>query len=328
MSDLYNIPGDNGIDYRLRKFVEYQHGVPSIHYRFAGEWAKKYNYDKNRAVRLCWYLSVTYNEITAILLDFLAQGMSDKDIWGIYKEKLNFGSARKYAKNNDEYVPLMKRWASETKGSPYLWLQAMNSGNPYENYKRISACLRSWKFVGRFASDIFLEGISYLGDYLQISTKETAKIDWKNGANLTSGIFNIFYEDEKAQKFEKTHKVTAEDALFLSRGLKKIQEEIRETYPDQDSDIQAFVGKICSFRNLFKGARYGGFHHDRQLGVIRGYEEALPQYCEIYRKCFELRKEMFPEHLLGELNGWDGIRKERKKLWLTTGLTGVEKRDA
>lgn len=40
--DLYNIPNDDGKRYRLKKFVEYQHEVPSIHYRVLGEYIKKY----------------------------------------------------------------------------------------------------------------------------------------------------------------------------------------------------------------------------------------------------------------------------------------------
>ena len=86
-----------------------------------------------------------------------------------------------------------------------------------------------------------------------------------------------------------------------------------------------FIGKICSFRNLFKNARYGGFHHDRQLQVIKEYEKVLPEYEYLWKECYDLRKTMFDKRFLGELNGWNGIRKERKKLWLTTGLTGAEK---
>ena len=84
------------------------------------------------------------------------------------------------------------------------------------------------------------------------------------------------------------------------------------------------MGKICSFRNLFKASRYGGFHHDRELGVLREYEKTLPQYEDLWDRVFRLRRAMFDERFLGELHNWNGIRKERKKLWLEKGLTGVE----
>ena len=44
MSDIYHIPNDDGKYYRLEKFVEYQHEVPSIHYRFLGEYIKKHRF--------------------------------------------------------------------------------------------------------------------------------------------------------------------------------------------------------------------------------------------------------------------------------------------
>lgn len=42
MVDLYNIPGDDGKDFRLRKFIEYQNAVPEIHFRFLGEYVKRH----------------------------------------------------------------------------------------------------------------------------------------------------------------------------------------------------------------------------------------------------------------------------------------------
>lgn len=323
MGDLYHIPNDDGRTYRLRKFVEYQHEVPSIHYRFLGEWIKKYGYDRETAVDLCWYMSVTYNEITCILLNEL--GYDPEYTWKKYKDKLNFGSARKYAKNLDLYVPLMNEWWRLTQGMPYEWVLQHRGETGEQTYRNIHAALCRINNVGRFAADLFMECLCYLKDWFGLDVKEPLTLDWKNCANLTSGIFNIFYEDERANEFDKTGKITRADKVELTGDLRIIQKAIGETYPEQDNDITMFIGKICSFRNLFKAARYGGFHHDRELGVIRQYEADFPEYCSLWQKCYDLRKEIFPNHLLGELHGWAGIRKERKKLWLEKGLTGVER---
>lgn len=161
-------------------------------------------------------------------------------------------------------------------------------------------------------------------DDLGLNVKEPATLDWKNCSNLTSGTYNIFYEDEKANEYDRTGVVTDLEKAYLTLKIKQIQKRIAETYPEQNNEISVFVGKICSFRNLFKGARYGGFHHDRQLGVLKNYEAAFPEFDDLWRHCYEIRREIYPHKLLGELNGWDGIRKDRKKLWLTKGLTGVE----
>lgn len=326
MSDLYHIPQDDGKTYRLKKFVEYQHEVPSIHYRFLGEWVKVHSLSPERAADMCWYMSVTYNEITCIILDQLIhnEGMSYEDIWRTYKQALDFGSARKYAKNNDWFVPLMQEWDRATAGDPVSHLRRLQKDTPEETYVSIQKWLRGLKFVGRFASDLFMESICYLQDYLGLSLKEPFKLDWKNCANLTSGIFNIFYEDEKANLYDRNHTLAESDKQYLTEKLRVIQAEIMKRYPEQDADITMFIGKICSFRNLFKNARYGGFHHDRELGVIHAYEDSMPQYYQIYNDCYKLRRRIFPERFLGELHGWTGIRKERKKMWLRTGKTGAE----
>ena len=330
MSDIYHIPNDDGNTYRLKKFVEYQHEVPSIHYRFMGEYIKKKQFDKDRAVNMCWLMSVTYNEITCIILDKMLneENKTPEQIWNDYKRFLNFGSARKYAKNNDLFIQLMNEWFEATRFGKYAWLKQFNSLSSINTCLKIEMALKRFSNVGRFASDLFVECVSYLKDYLGINIQQPLNLDWKNCANLTSGIFNIFYEDEKANAFDKTKKISEKDKLYLTKKLKVIQKEIKSQYPNQDNSITMFIGKICSFRNLFKNARYGGFHHDRQLGVIKEYEKNLPQYSEIYEECYQLRKEIFDKRFLGELNGWEGIRKERKKLWLTTGKTGVEKERA
>ena len=328
MGDIYHIPQDTGFPWRLDKFVEYQHEVPSIHYRFMGEWIKKHAIDLDEAVNMCWYMACTYNEITCVL--FNHQGVSKMgpneiaNYWAANKPKLNFGSARKYAKNDDWFVPLMKSWAELTKGKPHEWLIKQNRDNEYDTYRKIQRALLKIPYNGRFATDCFMECAVYLKDYFGLNIREPTVLDWKNCANLTSGTFNIMYEDERANNYDKTKRVTEADVKYLTRALTIIQHRIKTQYPEQNNEITMFIGKICSFRNLFKNARYGGFHHDRELGVIREYEKLYPQYSDLWADCFALRQQIFPHKLLGELNGWDGIRPERKKMFLLTGYTGVE----
>lgn len=324
MSDIYHIPNDNGKDYRLKKFVEYQHEVPSIHYRFLGEYIKRHGFTKDEALDMCFLMTITYNELTCILLFEMLKSMTPEEIWDKYKADLSFGSARKYAKNNDQFAELIEGWRSLTHNMPSEWLFSQILPSEEQTCKKIQAAIQNVPNVGRFASDLFIEMIVYLRDYLGIKVKEPAEIDWKNCANLTSGIFNIFYEDEKANEFDRTKKVTPLEIRYLSSKLRIIQKAIQEEYPEQDSEISMFIGKICSFRNLFKNARYGGFHHDRQLGVLREYEKKFTKYHVIWEECYRIREAIFPDRFLGEKHGWDGIRKERKRLWLTTGKTGVE----
>ena len=333
--DLYNIPGDTGKDWRLNKFVEYQHEVPSIHYRILGQYIVK-NFGKgidlDDAVMMCWYMSVTYNEVTCILLQELFdwRSLTPKTVreycnrfWEETKPVLDFGSSRKYAKSMDWFPVLMEQFLRITKRHPYRWLLSFRADDPEQAYDNLYHALLEIPYTGRFATDLFMECVMYLNPTFSVPFCEPSKLDWERCSNLTSGLLNIFYKDEEANAYDKTKKLPVSEEL-LTKYLTRVQKRIKKIYPEQNTDINMFVGKICSFRNLFKSARYGGFHHDRELGVLREYERVLPEYQYLWDKIFDLRKDMFPKRFLGEFGGWDGIRKERKKLWLREGLTGVE----
>jgi len=336
MMDLYHIPGDSGGDWRLNKFVEYQHEVPSIHYRIMGEYIKRYVLDRDDATMMCWYMSATYNEVTCSLLNELFDWRSVNpstvkqycsQFWSRYKPILEFGSSRKYAKSMDWFPVLMEQFIRKTKKKPFSWLVDVSTKNdptPTEAYANLYSAINSMKFTGRFATDLFMESVLYLQDYFELSFVEPSKLDWKKCSNLTSGLLNIFYEDEAANEFDKSGKLLFLES-DLSKKLRRVQRQISFVYPDQDDDINLFVGKICSFRNLFKSARYGGFHHDRELGWLNNYMKILPEYNKIWNRIFKLRRILFDERFLGELHDWNGIRPERKKLWLREGMTGVEK---
>lgn len=331
-SDLYHIPGDLGGDWRLQKFVEYQHEVPSIHYRVLGEYILEYVPELNDAVMMCWYMSATYNEVTCVLLQEVFRWRKTtpgniKDycegFWNSWKPLLDFGSARKYAKNMDWFPVLMEAFIRTTKKKPYAWLKSLCNGSPEENYNTVTKAISGLPYVGRFAAELFMESILYIQDFLGIELEEPSKLNWKKCSNLTSGLLNIFYEDAAADYYDRTGKLPVSEE-YLTERLEMVQRAIEQVYPEQDNSINLFVGKICSFRNLFKAARYGGFHHDRELGVLREYEKILPDYKELWDRLFSLRGNMFDRRFLGEIGGWNGIRKERKKLWLKKGLTGVE----
>ena len=324
MSDLYHIPNDDGKTYRLKKFVEYQHEVPATHYRFVAKYCLDKKLSKDDIVEASFVTALTYSEVTTVFILELLKKYSYEQIWDVFGSGLNFGSARKHMKLKNRFPICASDWEYLKQNKPFEFVKSLELEDSYRTYNNIQKAIQSIPEIGRFSSDLFLELLVYLKDVLDLNVKQPLSIDWRDGSNLTSGIYNIFYEDEKAENYEKTKTVTQEETLYLSSKLKQIQRAIKDTYPEQDCQITMFLDKVCSFRNLFKNARYGGFHHDRQLGVIKQYQHDFPEYDELWQYCYKIRQDIYPHKLLGELNGWDGIRKERKKLWTTQGLTGVE----
>ena len=325
--DLYNIPNDDGKTFRLKKFVEYQHEVPATDFRFVCRFIDLCKLNKDEIVFIFWLLSVTYSEITSVFLYLIIKKykVNYEEFWKKNKEFLNFGSARKWIKSKDAFCDLMNDFDKITNKRYFDWVKQFVKENPKETYKEIHRNLEKIKNCKRFASDLFLQVFVHRPDYFGFKAEQPIDLDWEKCANLTSGIYNIFYEDKKANDFDKFKVVKKEEEKYLSEKLLEIQREIKKTYPRENAEIYSFITKICSFRNLFKNARYAGFHHDRELGVLKEYEKNYPEFKKIWEICYKIRKDIFQHRFLGELNGWDGIRKERKKYWLKYGLTCAER---
>lgn len=334
--DLYNIPGDTGGTWRLNKFIEYQNKVPPVHTSFIVEYAKIRNLDKEDLIWLAWFESLTYCEITACLLLEVCgynayaeyEGCEDdwRESWLNWKPWLVFNSSRAYAKNMDWVVGLMIDFHKLVDSDPYEWVKSLQKSTPEETYNNVTKELCKIKYVGRFASDLFTEMliVFYDAGMLDIPIKQPYELDWKNCSNLTSAMFNLMYMDEEANEFDRTGVIPEGFEVELNKRLRKIQKLVERRYPEQDTNIAVVQTKLCSFRNLFKGSRYGGYHHDRQLENLMYMYGAISGQDKFFRTMYDIRSAIYPENLLGEKHGWHGIRKERKKLWLKKGLTGVE----
>lgn len=328
------IPNDNNIDYRLKKFVEYQRAVPPIHQYFLRYYARTENLTKDDLIVIAWIMSNTYHEITTLLLFEKYKKSSFEEMIRFYEQnidKIQFGSAKKYIGMNNRFSPIL-RWFRDTYGNNPYWsikkLFGRLKTNKNDNYELLIKFNKSCKNFGRFSGDLFNEIIiAFQKENLLDELIEMKVVfDWENCANLTSGVLNILYEDDLADKFDRGEINKSElDKLKpkLTKTILSLKTEIQNTY-NEPTDIPLFITKLCSFRNLFKNNRYGGFHHDRQLEYLKKYETSLPQNKDLWDKIYLIRETIFPKNLLGEKNNWNGIRKERKKLWTSKGLTGVE----
>ena len=319
------IPNDTGHPWRLRKFVEYAHTVPPIGPATYLAWAKIMKLSPDDCVRLAWYNSTCYCELTAIFLSRTIpkkpNTMIVEKFWTEHKERLIFASARMYAKNMDWFVPLMDKFLAATNGEPLRWLRRIaTEGSPQERYANVYHELMSWPYMGRFSVELFTDAVVQLGreGLLEHLRFEAESIDWRKGSNLTSGLLNMFYQDELADHYDDTKKLEDRVVQLLDKSLAKVQKETGLTHPNSDTSVSVITPKICSWRNLFKGRRYMGYHQDRQLAQLYAYQKNYPGD-RLWEALFALRKRVLAPKLLGEIGGWTGIRKERMKLWVREG---------
>lgn len=327
------IPKDTGGNYRIDKFVDYQHMVPPIYQGVLSEYSIRKKLSPDDVILLSWYMSVTYSEITAIWLFEKLKIEDLKDTTKFFEEynsKMIFGSSKKYNRYCNRFVNLnasfYEQYGCELSKKLY---EIIGSNSEKIRYDNVLAYNLKIKDCGRFSAELFNECMLFLSESGLIEAKMSSpnSIDWNKGANLTSCMFNLIYKDELADEYDSLGKLTPEMKEYIplfNEKLLIIKDKIWDKYPNRKVDIPLFTPKLCSFRNLFKRTRYGGFHHDRQLEHIKFYEKVLPKDNEIWGSLYTIRKDIFAHNLLGELNNWDGIRKERKRLWVDYGYTGVE----
>lgn len=327
------IPNDKGGDWRIDKFVDYQHYVPPIYQSTLTQYVVNNKLTDRDCVLLSWYMSVTYSEITAIWMHQVLplQELKNAGNWfEANKDKMVFGSSKKYNRYRGRFEFLMRQFLDKYGYEPEKTLyNVIGQGTEKERYDKALTFNLSINECGRFSGELFNECCSFLSDagYMKAKMSSDNSIDWDKGANLTSCMFNLIYRDDLADEYDKLGKLNEEMRLYIPRfndELIRIRDKIWTKYPERKVDIPLFTPKLCSFRNLFKRARYGGFHHDRQLEHIRKYQNWYPESPDVWNEIYAIRKQCFTPVLLGEINGWVGIRKERKRLWVERGMTGVE----
>lgn len=320
------IPNDTGHPYRLNKFIEYQHKAAPIDPTTLLAYARKEKLSGDEAVLLAFLHSAVYCEVTAIYLFETVdwKRITTKQLWTYWRENkrhLVFNSSRRYAKNMDWWPSIMSAILTQTGRQYEDWTQS------YATYGAIREAVEKLPYTGHFASGRFMEPLLWFKSTKIIDLvclKEPDQLSWRKSANETSGLLNLLYRDDEADAFDSAGKLAPEREPELDDTYRYLHGLIFDRHPDQIRLRCAAQGKLCSWRNLFKGRRYGGFHHDRQLVNLRHYEEAFGNL-DLWYRLFQLRRETFPKELLGEVSGWDGLRKNRQRLWLDNGLTGVEK---
>lgn len=330
--DLLHIPGDTGGGWRIKKFGEFAHKVRAVDPLMLEEYYRRHNLSLDTTLDLFWLLSSTYSEITAIVILNQLKRLKDhtpEDInsyWKEYKPLLKFGSSRRYAKSLDWFPHLIQDWNTFTHKSPSTWFKSfLDNSTPAESYRNLYKFLESRKFMGRFSVELFLLNFTYFRqDKLwNIELSEATTFNWREYSNETSGLLNLFYMDEKADEFDKSHTLDQSTFDFLNKANSVLQTYLKDTYGEYDAQPLIYMPRICTFRNFCKERRYVGFHHDRQLSFIKNYEKHFG-VTPLIKEFYDIRKSIYPIKLLGELNGWLAPRSALNHTFLRTGFIGVE----
>lgn len=299
----------------LKQYI--RHGYMDSDTHLLGEYAEALDYSVPRKISLSFLYSTCYNVPTAILLDHMMGHITCwnkddlTDMWEQYKDKLIFQTDRKWVKIANQFVDLCMDFKENMfPFSKHIKPHIHSFDAMYDEFS-------SLKNQGRVSTYIFIDGLISTGVMKPCMPK---RFDWNNGQTCTEGMMHAIMEDDWVEHFDKgKHKLPREQIFVLDHYLNELINELREEGLDEEH-IWDYESNLCAYRKYFKGKMYYGYYMDRQLEELAKMRANFPGYENLWGKVFQLRKAVYPKNLLGELNGWTGIRKDKMQDFLKTGV--------
>lgn len=228
-----------------------------------------------------------------------------KQFWSSYRDELWFQPDKKYLKNNNQVVPAIKSIYQQSHGNMTEYLVPLLEQGFDVTYQEI---LKHWRYFGPSGAYLFFDAIYGLSPELY---SDPTALDWNNcGKTVPEGMAHLLGLDDQATG------AAPYDIPLYNKNVDKWAARL----PAPKIVIES---NLCFLRKLFKATRYLGYYADRQLCECSATAELLEKHCGV--DIWDYRARTCPDYLRGEVGGWDGIRKERYKIFLTTGtLMGDE----
>lgn len=269
-------------------------------------YADEYNLGVEARLWLAFLYGLSYSCTTAMRIQIEFPTISDvnskklKQFWADNKESLWFQRDKKYIKNNDQVVPAVKSiyQLSQFHGDLQSYTNPLLEQGFDVMYKDI---LKRWKYFGPHGAYLFFDALYGLCPELYSDPED---LDWKNcGKTVPEGMAHLLGLDEQALHKEPfDYKRFGKNVTMLS---------------DKFHQPKILVESVlCAYRKLFKGTRYIGYYADRLLEECSSKDVVLRSHgIDIW----SYRKQTIPQHMRGENNSWDGIRKQKCKDFLSLG---------
>lgn len=315
------IPNDTGGYWRKNKLVEYIYSFPDEIGPLMKEFFKSKSYDKDRQVWWIFLYSTSYCMGTACVmaekLNYKTVTLSQlENFWAENKKKLLFQSDRRPVKNMNQFTEIVWEFLERSKRNPWEYLRRFFRATPEETYETLHEEITSWRHYGDFSAILFMYNTSKL---LGIPV-DSPNYDWTKYATTTAALFNADYQDERADSLERKPVLSSEEKTWLDSQLKRVMKVLKKRHPERKWTFIGVTSDLCSYRKLFKKTRYLGYYVDRQQEELSILGRNYPEYKSIWSGFWNWRKQKLPKEFLGELNGWEGVQKERYKAWVTKGV--------
>ena len=303
----------------LKQYI--RHGYMDTDTHLLGEYAEVRCLSVPSKISLSFLYSTCYNVPTACFLHDLLGPIKHwnrnqlQDYWDEYKQGMIFQTDRKWVKIANQFVDLCMDFRS--KMYPYR-----DGIAPHiHSFDAMYDAFCQLNNQGRVSAYIFIDGLIATGVMKPCMPKE---FDWNNGQTCTEGMLHALNVDDMVEHFNKgKHKLPRDITTYLNAELARLIYELRaEGLPDDY--VCDYESNLCAYRKYFKGTMYLGYYLDRQLEELRKVQESLPDWYNLWEDLFAMRKSVYPAELLGEIGGWNGIRKDKMKQFLQEGVMDVD----
>jgi hypothetical protein len=196
---------------------------------------------------------------------------------------------------------------AENNGGLRAWISRYAQSDPVSNWNSVIAALESIYGNGRWAA------------------YKTAEMLWKiNGLNLQAPDMGhahssgprkglaLLYDNLPTGNNKSDVQALDNLSMSLLADLAAL---------GVDARIEEAETSLCDIHALAEGHYYMGMDIDQML------ENLLACPSPLVEQMFEARRRAIPAHYLGELNGWTGVDKDRKRVFKETGIMVVREQE-
>jgi hypothetical protein len=233
--------------------------------------------------------------------------------WDKNKPRLFFQTDRAKVKNFNFFVKCYESYHSLIgNDQEKTFSQFLSEPNLEKRYQNVYKFTSNLYYFGRFSLFNYIESLN------EITELKTLP-DVLNLRQADSSRNGLCYATNSPQFITLHHAQPKEPIQFdlLQQKLITLKSELTIENPEINVNYWNIETVLCAFKKLFWNDRYFGYYIDRQQQEISLMEKNIPEGVD-WSILWDFRKEYFDNALLGELNNWSGIRKERMELFNKT----------
>jgi hypothetical protein len=216
--------------------------------------------------------------------------------------KLSTGTERRGFRTPDKLRRHLESLVSlaENNGGLLNWISRYVESDPKQSWNNIVVALESIYGNGRWAA------------------YKTAEMLWKvNGLQLQASDMGHAHSTGPRKGLALLYQNlpqgnSREDVAELDKLSLQLLEHLKAY--GVDAKIEEAETSLCDIHALAEGDYYMGMDIDSML------ENLLKCPSPLAKIMFEARKHVIPANYLGEISGWNGVDKARKKVFKQTGL--------